>query len=201
MATGRGVEGTYERRRWLIDRDQHGIPARACECRTCPERLASDLVPVGSLIGMAVERVLGGQPTPYWQGATCAEERFPQFADQFRRCESPIEVSMLCALYDCFAYEIAAGRASIEAQAELPGGYRADILITDSAGARYDIECDGCEFHETESDRIRDARLAHADIRVPRYPGAGIVANRRARASEVFLLVSRTRRMAAGMAA
>jgi len=179
---------------WRLERDSHGVPLRACESAGCPSPLPSELSPLAVGMDAALEGLRRGASAPYWQGQTCAEERFPMFADQFRLCESPIEVSLLCALYDCATYDISAGRLTVEAQAPMPGGYRADILVTNLAsGRQLDVECDGADFHDADRDRHRDADLATFGIRVMRFPGRGMVQNRRARATEAFLSVRRSK--------
>jgi len=187
-------QNSYERRREALERDSLGIPTRACECEECPAQRPGDLVQAMDACSPMLEALSGRGSLPYWQGRTCAEERFPMFADQFRLCESPIEVPLLCALYDCAAYDIAAGRLTVEAQASMPGGYRADVLVTDLAsGRKLDVECDGADFHDADRDGHRDADLATFGIRVLRFPGRGMAQNRRARATEVFLSVRRSK--------
>lgn len=124
-------------------------------------------------------------------------ERRPEHV--FRLCESPIEKSMLLALWARFCWPSfmqgtitcptefdAALRAShmrpvIAPQVEI-GGYRVDIMIGfrgDGDTYRIAVECDGHDFHEKTKaqaarDKSRDRALMERGILVLRFTGSEI---------------------------
>lgn len=188
-----GDDERYDRRRALLDRAANGLPARCCESFTCPAEIDTDgWVNIGELAARVQGRIAADEAEPYWEhGRLCCDERFPMFAEQFARCESPIEVSLLCAIYDCLAWSVVREELEIIAQHPLPHGYRADIWIRSVASdKRWDVECDGREFHDQARDQIRDAALRVAGIRVLRFAGVEIRRNRRGLASRALLAVN-----------
>lgn len=106
------------------------------------------------------------------------------FGAAYAKAESPIEHQMLRAIIMRGASVTASdgqhlaefGTAKLFAQLPI-GGYRTDIALVDGT-ARLIIECDGREFHSTETqvqnDRRRDRDLVRAGWRVIRYSGAEI---------------------------
>ncbi len=170
----------YDRRRDLLLRSPNGLPMRACESIVCPAAINADgFVSAGASVATVLGRALDSRSDPYWEhGQLCCNERYPMFAAEFAQCESPIEVSLLCAIYDRFAWAVIQREVQVAAQAPLPGGYRADIWMR-SAGREWDIEADGREFHSPERDSIRDAHLFAAGIPVLRFSGADIRQDRR----------------------
>jgi len=180
-------------RRWgLRDRDAGGFPARCCDHPRCPEHISDGgvgWVSIGEMARLYADRLTD---LPYWtHGRTCADERFPMFSAEFVKCESPIELSLLCALIDATSRDLQSGRIRLVAQAPMPGSRRADILVTDTrTGAIYDIECDGRDFHNADRDGARDRDIRAAGIRVMRFSGASIKRNRRGVASEISFRIA-----------
>lgn len=70
------------------------------------------------------------------------------FARELVKCESPIEESMLKALFE----------AGLQPYTQTPcGAYRIDIVLY-SGKKKIAIECDGEEFHSSKEQKIHDER-------------------------------------------
>lgn len=144
-----------------------------------------------------------------------AEEAALQFMESLdtvrRRCESPIEELMMCALYACSKISehdvhfmlseklpvepYFPGAAFVFQQIEF-GNYRTDIAIMDATEpfekARVMIvECDGHDFHErtkeqARRDKKRDRFFQSMGIKVLRFTGSEIWADPDQCAEEVL---------------
>lgn len=172
----------------MRDRAPNGMPTRRCEAppSICPEE-NNGWLHMGRVLAGDATRILEGKAPIYWHHQhLCADERYPQFTHQFRKCESPIEVTLLCAIYAWAGWDIHRGLIELDAQHDLPDGYRADIWINHlRSGQEFDIECDGKDFHDKERDAARDERLLSRGIIVLRYTGSQIRQDREAVSSMV----------------
>jgi very-short-patch-repair endonuclease len=114
----------------------------------------------------------------------------PQASEDDAATESPIEKKMLQAIKGWLDFhEIT--RVKVKPQAAI-GPYRADILIDDrrrEVRRRLIVECDGREFHGSETqidrDRRRDRWFAANDIFVMRFSGSEIHRDARGCAAQV----------------
>lgn len=138
-----------------------------------------------------------------WLAADDAEKRFRHVVGTLiRRCESPIEVRMLCALYYMLRIEMSwetdihwhGGDFKFGQDADTPipstdvyvqaalGPYRVDLLLDVHVGEHRKtlvIECDGHDFHErtkeqARRDRSRDRWMTERGITLLRFTGSEI---------------------------